>query len=276
MSLARLVRNMKADSRQGKTAVVVGTITNDIRLLEVPKELFFTLKKKFLKLKSFSGETFLKNIFWNIFWIIFFKPIFFQIRKLSEKLKVCALRVTESARARILAAGGEIITFDQLALQAPKELIRNSASPFSFFSWKKVSKSRLYSLLCYFRRLKAWFTEQLKNCESFNKRGRRLRDRTWKGQNTVLLQGPRRQREAVKHFGPAPGEFLLFCQSINTSLNDEFLPVYYGEPLSGSSKNEKYLIFDRLNDSVESPKQNGNYSIFWLIAFIIRCLTKQK
>merc|ERR1719414_1829077 len=26
-----------------------------------------------------------------------------------------------------------------------------------------------------------------------------------KGQNTVLLQGPRRQREAVKHFGPAPG-----------------------------------------------------------------------
>merc|ERR1712025_833699 len=67
MSLARLVRNMKADSRQGKTAVVVGTITNDIRLLEVPK------------------------------------------------LKICALRVT-SARARILAAGGEIITFDQLAL----------------------------------------------------------------------------------------------------------------------------------------------------------------
>ena len=29
-----------------------------------------------------------------------------------------------------------------------------------------------------------------------------------KGQNTVLLQGPRRQREAVKHFGPAPGMFL--------------------------------------------------------------------
>merc|ERR1711953_1429859 len=52
---------------------------------------------------------------------------------------------TEAARARILAAGGEIITFDQLALQAPK------------------------------------------------------------GQNTVLLQGPRKQRTACKHFGPAPG-----------------------------------------------------------------------
>merc|ERR1711972_677255 len=71
MSLARLVRKMKGDARANKTAVVVGTITNDVRLLEVPK------------------------------------------------LKICALRVTESARARIVAAGGEIITFDQLALQAP-------------------------------------------------------------------------------------------------------------------------------------------------------------
>jgi len=75
MSLARLARKMKTGGRDGKTAVVVGTITNDVRLLECPK------------------------------------------------LKLCALRVTEAARARILAAGGEIITFDQLALQAPKELI---------------------------------------------------------------------------------------------------------------------------------------------------------
>lgn len=34
-------------------------------------------------------------------------------------LQVCALRVTEKARARILKAGGEIILFDQLALRAP-------------------------------------------------------------------------------------------------------------------------------------------------------------
>lgn len=34
-------------------------------------------------------------------------------------LQVCALRVTERARARILKAGGEIITFDQLALRSP-------------------------------------------------------------------------------------------------------------------------------------------------------------
>ena len=35
-------------------------------------------------------------------------------------LQLCALRVTESARSRILKAGGEILTFDQLALRAPR------------------------------------------------------------------------------------------------------------------------------------------------------------
>ena len=34
--------------------------------------------------------------------------------------QVCALRVTDGARRRILKAGGEIMTFDQLALAAPK------------------------------------------------------------------------------------------------------------------------------------------------------------
>lgn len=34
--------------------------------------------------------------------------------------QVCALHVTEGAQARILKAGGEILTFDQLALRAPK------------------------------------------------------------------------------------------------------------------------------------------------------------
>lgn len=34
-------------------------------------------------------------------------------------IKVTALRFTETARARILKAGGECLTFDQLALRAP-------------------------------------------------------------------------------------------------------------------------------------------------------------
>ena len=35
------------------------------------------------------------------------------------KLSICALGFTAAARARIVAAGGECITFDQLALRAP-------------------------------------------------------------------------------------------------------------------------------------------------------------
>lgn len=69
VSLSRLARYM--DSKEEKIAVVVGDVTNDSRLLKVPK------------------------------------------------LTVCALRFTESARARIVKAGGECITFDQLALRRP-------------------------------------------------------------------------------------------------------------------------------------------------------------
>merc|ERR1712018_48310 len=69
MSVARLVRKMKG--QEDKIAVVVGTITDDSRIYEVPK------------------------------------------------MTVVALHVTEKARERILKAGGEILTFDQLALRAP-------------------------------------------------------------------------------------------------------------------------------------------------------------
>ncbi len=37
------------------------------------------------------------------------------------KMSVCALRFTESARRRITAAGGECLTFDQLALKVRDE-----------------------------------------------------------------------------------------------------------------------------------------------------------
>ena len=33
---------------------------------------------------------------------------------------MCALKVTDGARRRILKAGGQVMTFDQLALAAPK------------------------------------------------------------------------------------------------------------------------------------------------------------
>eukprot|EP01018_Ginkgo_biloba_P041066 Gb_21301 [translate_table: standard] len=95
LSLSRLARYM--EGKDDKIAVVVGTVTDDIRVYDLPP------------------------------------------------LKVTALKFTETARARILKAGGECWTFDQLALRAPL------------------------------------------------------------GQNTVLLRGPKNNREAVKHFGRAPG-----------------------------------------------------------------------
>jgi len=70
MGIARIARYMKG--KESKVAVLVGTVTDDSRLFEVPK------------------------------------------------LRVCALRFTDAARARILGAGGEVLTFDQLALQDPK------------------------------------------------------------------------------------------------------------------------------------------------------------
>uniref|UniRef100_A0A0D3GUW8 Large ribosomal subunit protein uL15/eL18 domain-containing protein n=3 Tax=Oryza TaxID=4527 RepID=A0A0D3GUW8_9ORYZ len=103
LSMRRLVRFMegKVPDRHAisgdQIAVIVGTVTDDKRIYEVPA------------------------------------------------MKVAALRFTETARARIINAGGECLTFDQLALRAPL------------------------------------------------------------GQNTVLLRGPKNAREAVKHFGPAPG-----------------------------------------------------------------------
>merc|ERR1712037_214903 len=63
ISIARLIRKMKGEDRADKIAVVVGTVTNE--------------------------------------------------------LKITALHVTEKARERILKAGGEVMTLDQLALKSP-------------------------------------------------------------------------------------------------------------------------------------------------------------
>ncbi|KAH9900079.1 solute carrier family 25 member 42 [Xylariomycetidae sp. FL2044] len=70
VSLSR-IQNQITRGQEGKTVVVVGTVTDDNRLLEVPK------------------------------------------------VTVAAMRFTATARARILAAGGETLTLDQLALRAP-------------------------------------------------------------------------------------------------------------------------------------------------------------
>ncbi len=64
------------------------------------------------------------------------------------KLKVCALRFTEGAKARILKAGGEIMTFDQLAQVAPKGSntllirgVRTSRTAYKYFGTPGASES---------------------------------------------------------------------------------------------------------------------------------------
>ncbi|CAH6719013.1 60S ribosomal protein L18-B [[Candida] jaroonii] len=96
VSVSRISRALKQKGAADKTIVVVGTVTDDNRLLEFPKTT------------------------------------------------VAALRFTAGAKATILKNGGEAITLDQLALRAPK------------------------------------------------------------GQNTLILRGPRNSREAVRHFGFGP------------------------------------------------------------------------
>mmetsp|Transcript_32906 Transcript_32906/g.38206 ORF Transcript_32906/g.38206 Transcript_32906/m.38206 type:complete len:182 (+) Transcript_32906:45-590(+) len=77
VSLSRIVKNLKnrsaknKENKANKIIVTVSNVTNDERLLTVPK------------------------------------------------LTVCALRFTTKARERIVAAGGQCLTFDQLALKAP-------------------------------------------------------------------------------------------------------------------------------------------------------------
>jgi len=73
VSISRILRNVAHEQapKHDKIVVVVGTVTDDNRTLQVPK------------------------------------------------LTIAALRITASARARIVAAGGETLTLDQLALRAP-------------------------------------------------------------------------------------------------------------------------------------------------------------
>mmetsp|Transcript_102820 Transcript_102820/g.178336 ORF Transcript_102820/g.178336 Transcript_102820/m.178336 type:complete len:187 (+) Transcript_102820:92-652(+) len=69
LSLSKLSKCM--ENKEGKIACIVGTVTDDKRLFDVPT------------------------------------------------LTVCATRFTETARARIVKAGGECLTFDALALRSP-------------------------------------------------------------------------------------------------------------------------------------------------------------
>ncbi|KAL5488224.1 hypothetical protein ACEPAI_6332 [Sanghuangporus weigelae] len=72
VSLSKIAKELEnVPEKESKTIVIVGTVTDDVRLSELPK------------------------------------------------VTVAALRFTRSAKERILNAGGETLTLDQLALRAP-------------------------------------------------------------------------------------------------------------------------------------------------------------
>uniref|UniRef100_A0A8C5QJ11 Large ribosomal subunit protein uL15/eL18 domain-containing protein n=1 Tax=Leptobrachium leishanense TaxID=445787 RepID=A0A8C5QJ11_9ANUR len=128
LSLSRLIRKMKMAGRDNKTAVVVGCITDDVRIQDVPKIKVIQQAGKMLACECRGTP----------------RLTAFKVGMILSG-QVCALKVTSGARRRILNSGGKILTFDQLALASPK------------------------------------------------------------GQNTVLLSGPRKAREVYRHFGKAPG-----------------------------------------------------------------------
>mmetsp|Transcript_143008 Transcript_143008/g.202279 ORF Transcript_143008/g.202279 Transcript_143008/m.202279 type:complete len:182 (+) Transcript_143008:27-572(+) len=72
LSLSRLIKNLSKKSNAGKIGVIVGTVTNDVRQVDVPKGL-----------------------------------------------KVACLRATQPARKRIHAAGGQVLTLEELIQQRP-------------------------------------------------------------------------------------------------------------------------------------------------------------
>lgn len=153
-------KTSKEDVGSTKTIVIVGTVTDDNRLLVVPK------------------------------------------------MTVAALRFTKTARARIIKAGGECMTLDQLAMKCPK------------------------------------------------------------GSNTILLRGSK-MREAVKHFGPAPGVPGSHTKYVVTSLSLRSERDRSKITSFSMSLNENAIV-SRLESIFFKPV--NSYICYLAFAHIIYCL----
>lgn len=95
--------------------------------------------------------------------------------------------MTEGARARILKAGGEVLTFDQLALQAPRgqRTVLLQGKPTTI-----VATRSIISTLSFLRSKMRYLGMKLFILYI---------------NDVITPAGPRKAREAVKHFGPPPG-----------------------------------------------------------------------
>lgn len=99
---------MKLPGRDNKIAVVVGTVTDDVRIQEIPKLKASSLMFQYICTLTFVYQltAFIHNLLkWGL---------------LFSATQICALKVTDGARRRILKSGGQVMTFDQLALATPK------------------------------------------------------------------------------------------------------------------------------------------------------------
>lgn len=89
--------------RENRTAVVVGTVTDDVRIQDIPK----------LKVTPAFNSCTIHLLAFSCFPLRCPHDLFIV-------LQICALRVTDGARRKILKSGGQVMTFDQLALASPK------------------------------------------------------------------------------------------------------------------------------------------------------------
>lgn len=144
-----------AKTYEGKIRAVVGTVTDDNRLLEVPK------------------------------------------------MTICALRFTATARARIEKAGGECLTFDQLAMRAPTGsnviLLRgpkNSREAFKHFGFGPHSNK-----VCLLVKLWKWCKRSNISTETLcGEQGQEVRACSW-SQTVAWFQGVKKEMELMMRVG---------------------------------------------------------------------------
>uniref|UniRef100_A0AAY4A7E6 Large ribosomal subunit protein uL15/eL18 domain-containing protein n=1 Tax=Denticeps clupeoides TaxID=299321 RepID=A0AAY4A7E6_9TELE len=61
MALSRLIRKMKLSGRESKTAVVVGTVTDDVRIQDIPKPYVRSKGRKFERARGRRASRGYKN-----------------------------------------------------------------------------------------------------------------------------------------------------------------------------------------------------------------------
>jgi ribosomal protein L18E len=163
LSISRIAREVASRKASENTTVVnVGTVTDDVRLTEVPK------------------------------------------------LSIAALRFTKTARARILAAGGEVLTLDQLAQRAPtgsntvllrgKKNAREAVRHFGMGP-HQVLLSRLFLIGCFNIDLFVVVSSQTAQEALRSLQGQEVREGSW-SQKEQGLQGQLNKSVVVAQLHP--------------------------------------------------------------------------